>query len=1017
MRLLFKVFFAVLFCVGLFSFNRDASAATVVSSAVYSSDQHWTLVGSPYIVEGFGKGVTVQAGATLTIDPGVIVKLKSGTQIWVDGAVIARGTAEQPIVFTSFYDDSIGGDTDGTGPTTGWSGDWWRIGGGLPSGNPHLEFDHTLIRFSGLGFDLVLTSLPSIITNSTIENGGYGFRLNQTGAGLTIENNIIRNNGYGFFFDQINDPSNFVKNNTISGNSFRGAYNQTPGVTADMRNNSWGDPSGPFHPTLNPDGLGNQVTDGIIFDPWLEKLPAPAVKTPVIIIPGMYGTELWNGSEYIWANLERMFTDVNDQFLTENLGLNGNGDSVNNVEISEVIKRIFSIPFLDVNIFKDLQDKLELEGYSLNQNLFFFPYDWRLNLDQTTPLLDQKIRAVKLITGASKVNLITHSMGGLLAKDYLNQYGKNDIDKLVFVGTPHLGAPKAAKAILFGDKVSILWLEGDRIKELAHNSISAHELLPIPKYFDQSPGYIKKYGSQTALDYDQTKDFLLNEKGLNLAVFSKAEEFSNKHLENYEFSGIDTYNIAGCKISTEAGYQFGTGNLGISQTKKASGDGTVPLPSADYISLPTDNKFYVKNADHAELPSTNGVRELILGILQNNITLAGNISHNQDFCNFKGKELLWRSPVAVHIYDASGHHTGPIENNGIEYGVPGVDYDIIGEEKFIFLPTDEGQTYQIVAQGLADSTFDLLISDNTDGEVSTTNVFNDVAITTQTVVDFGITDAPAPASIQVDLLGNGDSQMIPVSAELIGEQSQDVVPPQTQADISSPAGLNGWHNGPVTMSFAATDDNSGVLETRYSLDGGLTYLTYSSPIIIADDGIADIRFYSVDRAGNNEDIKIVQVKIDRTPSEVAAQFNTSTRDFQFSAIDNLDLSPAFACVDTTCQAEDQAGNKTVLTFKKSSIRGSKNLTLKNLRYNDQNVVLPDNSLLVSFTQQRGRIKMFNQTFSINKKAVLSITYDPKKDQSTITDWQNGTDPQVYIEAGVKFLQVLTDKGIIKVGVK
>ncbi|MEK7151312.1 MAG: right-handed parallel beta-helix repeat-containing protein [Patescibacteria group bacterium] len=1012
MRSSHKFLFLFLMLFGISLFGHNALAATSVGGS-YSTDQHWTLAGSPYIVDvPLGEGVIIQSGVTLTIDRGVIVKFKPSTQLWVDGTVIARGTVGEPIVFTSFYDDSVGGDTDGTGPTTGWSGDWWRIGGGLPSGNPHLEFDHTLVRYSGYGFDLILTSSPIAVTNSVIENGGYGFRLNSNNGGLVIENNVIRNNGYGFFFDQILDPSDFVKNNTISSNSFRGAYNLTPAFPVDMRNNSWGDPSGPFHPTLNPSGLGNQVSDGIFFDPWLEKSPPP--KTPVIIVPGIYGTELWNGNEFIWANLGRMFTDINDQFLTENLGLDGEGNSLNAITTGDIEREIFT-----VDIFQSLTKTLASSGYQENENLFVFPYDWRLNLDQNTAFLDQKIRAVKLITGVSKVDLITHSMGGLLAKDYLNQYGKDDIDKLIFVGTPHLGAPKAAKAILFGDRVNIPWLEDDRIQELAHNSVSAHELLPNRKYFDEFTGYLKKFSflqQQPILDYDQTKDFLLNDKGFNPTVFAKAEDFFSKHLEDYDFSGVDAYNIAGCRTGTQAGYQLGISNAYIWQTKYTSGDGTVPLPSADYINLSADNKFYVKNADHAELSSTNGVRELILGILQDQIALADNISHSQSFCNFKGKELLWRSPVAVHIYDASGRHTGPIENNGIEYAIPGVDYDIIGEEKFIFLPTDEGQIYQIIAQGLADSTFDLLISENDNGSVLATNVFNDVVITPQTVVDFGVADVGIPASIQVDLLGNGDDQIIPASAELIGEQGSDVVPPQTQAVVSGLVGLNGWFIGETVISFSVADDNSGVLETLYSLDGGLTFFIYSLPVIITNDGITDIQFYSVDNAGNNEDIKTVQVKIDQTPPEVGAQFDTSTRDFQFFATDNLDLGPSLTCVDPVCQAKDQAGNEIILDFKKSSIRGNKNLSFKNVKYNGQNTVLPDNSLLISFSQQRGRIKTFIQTFSLNLNKLLNITYDPKKDQSIVTDWSSG-DAQTYTQTGVKFLQVKTDGGIIKAEVK
>jgi hypothetical protein len=41
-----------------------------------------------------------------------------------------------------------------------------------------------------------------------------------------------------------------------------------PGQNADVRDNWWGDDSGPFHPTLNPGGQGDRVSDYVDFAPW-----------------------------------------------------------------------------------------------------------------------------------------------------------------------------------------------------------------------------------------------------------------------------------------------------------------------------------------------------------------------------------------------------------------------------------------------------------------------------------------------------------------------------------------------------------------------------------------------------------------------------------------------------------------------------------------------------------------------------------------------------------------------------
>ncbi|MBL0062250.1 MAG: right-handed parallel beta-helix repeat-containing protein [bacterium] len=53
-----------------------------------------------------------------------------------------------------------------------------------------------------------------------------------------------------------------------------------PGIAAaaenaffDARENWWGDSTGPYHPNLNPEGLGTEVGNGVIFEPWLLQDP------------------------------------------------------------------------------------------------------------------------------------------------------------------------------------------------------------------------------------------------------------------------------------------------------------------------------------------------------------------------------------------------------------------------------------------------------------------------------------------------------------------------------------------------------------------------------------------------------------------------------------------------------------------------------------------------------------------------------------------------------------------------
>lgn len=125
-----------------------AEAATHVSSTTISSNATWTVAGSPFILDG---SVTVAAGATLTIEPGVVVKLNGQLRtLTVNGTMIAVGTRSAPITFTSAQDDSAGGDSNADGAATQPApGQWYQIHFGAGSGGSQLEWLD--VRYGGWG--------------------------------------------------------------------------------------------------------------------------------------------------------------------------------------------------------------------------------------------------------------------------------------------------------------------------------------------------------------------------------------------------------------------------------------------------------------------------------------------------------------------------------------------------------------------------------------------------------------------------------------------------------------------------------------------------------------------------------------------------------------------------------------------------------------------------------------------------------------------------------------------------
>lgn len=125
------------------------------------------------------------SGETLTLGPGTVLKLESGQQVSVSGALKANGTAQKPVVITSIKDDSVGGDTNNDGLSSGAPGDW----GGItlvagPSGTSSLE--HVLLRYpgafnlSGLSCQAVGSHLRAVRVDGALGTGLVGGTANSS---------------------------------------------------------------------------------------------------------------------------------------------------------------------------------------------------------------------------------------------------------------------------------------------------------------------------------------------------------------------------------------------------------------------------------------------------------------------------------------------------------------------------------------------------------------------------------------------------------------------------------------------------------------------------------------------------------------------------------------------------------------------------------------------------------------------------------------------------------------------
>ena len=131
-------------------------------------------------------------------------------------------------------------------------------------------------------------------------------------------------------------------------------------VDLDAVNNWWGDATGPYHPSENPDALGNEVTDYVIFSPWLaDYLPGITITNPL--------------EGFLYFNFLDL-VEFKIPFIT-NLII-----GKNDVE-AEATRGIFDIDRVEFHIDDQLKNIDENE-----------PYEW--TWDEQTPFFQYTIKTV-----------------------------------------------------------------------------------------------------------------------------------------------------------------------------------------------------------------------------------------------------------------------------------------------------------------------------------------------------------------------------------------------------------------------------------------------------------------------------------------------------------------------------------------------------------------------------------------------------------------------------------------------
>lgn len=290
-------------------------------------------------------------------------------------------------------------------------------------------------------------------------------------------------------------------------------------------------------------------------------------KMPVIVIPGLLGSELVNKEtgEEVWFDLARSKND--DLRLPISANLAANRDNLVPRDILRNIKYLRFLP--ETEIYQKAATSLEVPGdykegdwnapgdNGFQDTYYVYPYDWRLDNVENARRLVQQIDGLKakLNRPALKFNIIAHSMGGLIAR-YAAMYGDQDlpagsrrivpnwsgatrINKIFLVGTPNEGSVTTLDAFINGYQIGPRGVNLPFVQDLSRFDMftipALYQLLPhagTVRAFDENlkplaidvynPATWEKYGWAAYTDENFAKQFSAAEQAQARLFFRAA---------------------------------------------------------------------------------------------------------------------------------------------------------------------------------------------------------------------------------------------------------------------------------------------------------------------------------------------------------------------------------------------------------------------------------------------------------------------------------------------------------------
>jgi len=536
------------------------------------------------------------------------------------------------------------------------------------------------------------------------------------------------------------------------------------------------------------------------------------------------------------------------------------------------------------------------------------------------------------------------------------------------------------------DHVAGLITSQKTARGLAEYMPGVYQLLPSEKYFTmvttpvvtfdpvKLPDWAATYGENIS-SFDTLQTFLTDTANRVSADDSDIETPSTLHqnlldqaggehqtLDEWRVpAGVEVIEIAGWGVpatvdgvhyDTEKGYACDKGS-GLCSTSAdvmratphftLDGDGTVVTPSALWMNsgdgavrywfdLAKYNSFLNKirggrilNSEHSDILEPQQINNFIVDTVTHTVKPLSDytyLSTEVPLSTDKRLEYVLHSPLTLDLYDDEGHHTGVSPTTGqVEEQIPGTYYRQFGEVKYIF--SDESIPTHLTLDGYDTGRFTLEVKELQGDIVLGQMTFQDMPTTDTTKVSLDIpTDLSSASPLRIDRESDGTDDFV-IASQVGDPVVFDATPPVTDISLVGTVGMNDWYASDVTVTFTAQDSETGVDHISYSLDEGVTWNIYASPLVVTAEGITTVRYFSTNTQGSGESIQTKTIKIDKTAPEARVTFNSVTQKLEVIGIDNL------SAVSMTAE-----GSLSQMYEKKSEKRDKKR-NQSNMKKNDE----------------------------------------------------------------------------------